>query len=59
MDAAGRGGGGHFGDRRHHVAFEDEECAPHKSSNFRELKQGCLSFAEFAEKEGWGSERTF
>ena len=56
-DAAGRGGGGFCGDRRHHVAFDEAECAPHKSSNFRELKQGCLSFAEFAEKEGWGSEQ--
>jgi hypothetical protein len=47
--ASGTAGGGHTGDQRFFMMFLEGECAPDRSSNWRQFRAGLEGLKKFAE----------
>jgi len=56
-DASGTAGGGHTGDQRFFMKFGEGECAPDRSSNWREFSAGLEGLRKFALSLGWKDQR--
>ena len=56
-DASGTAGGGHTGDRRFFMKFPEGDCAPCRSSNWREFTAGLEALKQFASTQGWSDQR--
>jgi hypothetical protein len=57
MLVSGTAGGGHTGDQRFFMKFLEGECAPDRSSNWREFRAGLEGLKKFAESLGWQDQR--